>query len=517
MKCPKCGYQSFNNLTACKKCGRDLTEIQAKLNFGSPVVPAPAENPAEDLLSSAAEPTSSSPTAARDTNQTKPTSHPQVPEEEDGEHLLEDFFQAIDSPADNQPLPTASTIEQRPSTAPEESRISASEVADDFPQWDQETPQSDFPFDELDADLDALRISATPEQTSEEGSPFDDVDTFELDWQLPAEEQAATEPEPAAIKTDPAEPPAATDEWTQMELPAAAETAAQQQTEPVEAESSMEQEETLADHAAAEPVPAEEEWPLPKLPTGHQGEEGFSMTEPLAEESPGEELESVAEEPVLPIEETDLFAEEPEATEKDLLPDACIPPPELEEQEELPLAARQGGIPAERADIPAVFLPGAEQDPLAAGALLLARRAKAYLTDLGVLAAIFALFVCAGEVARLPAAGERFRFSSDVLLDLATPYFLVFFALCFGYFTFFHYLSGQTPGKMLFDVRVEGDDHAAITLAQAFLRCVGGLISLLPVGLGYLSIVLDGAHRGWNDRLAGCRVVMVNEEEGVEA
>ncbi|MCD4688526.1 MAG: RDD family protein [Desulfuromonadaceae bacterium] len=99
-------------------------------------------------------------------------------------------------------------------------------------------------------------------------------------------------------------------------------------------------------------------------------------------------------------------------------------------------------------------------------------------------------------------------------MDLATPYFLVFFALCFGYFTLFHYLSGQTPGKMLFDVRVEGVEQTGITLAQAFLRCAGGLIALLPAGLGFLSIVLDEEQRGWNDRLAGCRVVMVEELEG---
>jgi uncharacterized RDD family membrane protein YckC len=227
-----------------------------------------------------------------------------------------------------------------------------------------------------------------------------------------------------------------------------------------------------------EPETAEEEWLLPERRADHPAEEEFSLTEPGAVETPA-----------------------PDVT------------PSGEVQEVLPLAAEATEPPAQPADIAGIFLPDTQPDSIASAARLLALRAKAYLADLGLLTAIFALFVGAGEIARSPASGERFRFTGDVLLDLAAPYFLVFFTLCFGYFTLFHYLSGQTPGKMLFNLRVEGDDHADITLAQAFLRCVGGLIALLPAGLGYLSIVLDGEQKGWNDRLAGCRVVMVEEPE----
>ena len=227
------------------------------------------------------------------------------------------------------------------------------------------------------------------------------------------------------------------------------------------------------------------EWPLPEITVEHQVEKDFTLKQSCEVDQPAS------------------------AT-----PAAEVPATQpVEVQEELPLATREVEVVVERAKIAAIFQPDTGPDPIGSGARQLARRAQAYVTDLGLLTAIFALFVCAGEVARSPAAGERFRFSGDVLLDLATPYFLVFFALCFGYFTLFHYLSGQTPGKMLFDVRVEGVEQTGITLAQAFLRCAGGLIALLPAGLGFLSIVLDEEQRGWNDRLAGCRVVMVEELE----
>lgn len=39
MKCPKCGFQSFNYLATCKKCGRDLSQIRDKFRLGDPVLP----------------------------------------------------------------------------------------------------------------------------------------------------------------------------------------------------------------------------------------------------------------------------------------------------------------------------------------------------------------------------------------------------------------------------------------------------------------------------------------------
>ncbi len=40
MKCPKCGYVSFDYLDTCKKCGNDLTSVRAILGL-VPVIPNP--------------------------------------------------------------------------------------------------------------------------------------------------------------------------------------------------------------------------------------------------------------------------------------------------------------------------------------------------------------------------------------------------------------------------------------------------------------------------------------------
>jgi len=132
-------------------------------------------------------------------------------------------------------------------------------------------------------------------------------------------------------------------------------------------------------------------------------------------------------------------------------------------------------------------------------------RLGACLADLLLLGGIFALFVVVGQ-RLLYSGGEGLWPRAAVLLRLSTPYFLILFAFAFGYFTLFHFLVGQTPGKMLFNLGVEAEDGRLPSPSQAFLRSVGGLAACCCAGLGFLPILFDERGRGWNDRLAGTRV-----------
>jgi uncharacterized RDD family membrane protein YckC len=133
-------------------------------------------------------------------------------------------------------------------------------------------------------------------------------------------------------------------------------------------------------------------------------------------------------------------------------------------------------------------------------------RLGAFLCDLVVLVLVGLSFIIAAEAA-ITTGDQRWLPSLTTLIDLSIPYFLVLFSLAFGYFTLFHFLAGQTPGKMLAGLRVESTSGEALSFAEAFLRSVGGLIQMLPLGLGHLSILLYADRRGWNDRLAATRVV----------
>jgi len=85
---------------------------------------------------------------------------------------------------------------------------------------------------------------------------------------------------------------------------------------------------------------------------------------------------------------------------------------------------------------------------------------------------------------------------------------LVGVVLAAGYFLFFWSLSGQTLGKLLTGGRVvDGGGGGALGVSRAALRLVGVVLSVLPLGLGFLGLWTDTERRGWHDRFAGTKVV----------
>jgi serine/threonine protein kinase len=59
-------------------------------------------------------------------------------------------------------------------------------------------------------------------------------------------------------------------------------------------------------------------------------------------------------------------------------------------------------------------------------------------------------------------------------------YFLLLFLWSFGYYTYFHFQSGQTPGKKLFHIKVARRSGASLTFWRSFWRTV---IFLIPPGI----------------------------------
>jgi uncharacterized RDD family membrane protein YckC len=79
-------------------------------------------------------------------------------------------------------------------------------------------------------------------------------------------------------------------------------------------------------------------------------------------------------------------------------------------------------------------------------------------------------------------------------------------ALVAGYFTFFWGTRGATPGKRILELVVVNEDGSyPIGPSRAVIRFVGCLLSLLPLGLGFLSLAFWGTTL--HDRWAGTRVV----------
>ncbi len=416
MKCPKCGFNSFDHLDSCKKCGNDLVAFKAKHGLRSLLFPGSKFNRAQVILPEAAE----TPEEALQTEATAPT----------------DFgFGFMDEPEATIP-PAAPAVED-----------DGNAVAD------VTAPAADFNLDDVGEgfELEASEEGELPplESGSEELPALDDPDDFSFFDSAEESEDLLGEETELPSWDDLAE-----------ESPGKKPAGRKETSDPFEQRES----------ATAGRVPEI----FIGQPLGDEA--AFSAPMPTGDELP----ESPSDEPV----EAEILTTAVAAEPSEQNPETTVPLPPVEEtsaegQEEFPPPASLVG------------------------------RLGALLADLLLVGSVLAVFLLLGQHLLEPQSAV---FPDPVLLlRLAVPYFLLIFLGCFGYFTICHLFFGQTPGKMLFGLGVETLDGSPLSPAQAFLRSVGGLAGWCLGGLGYASVLFDAAGRGWNDRLAGTRVVAWEE------
>lgn len=70
------------------------------------------------------------------------------------------------------------------------------------------------------------------------------------------------------------------------------------------------------------------------------------------------------------------------------------------------------------------------------------------------------------------------------------------------YFVVFWALTGQTPGDRVMSIRVFSSKGDRIRIRQAVLRFIGLLLAALPLGAGFLPVLVDDRRRGFHDWLA---------------
>jgi uncharacterized RDD family membrane protein YckC len=72
----------------------------------------------------------------------------------------------------------------------------------------------------------------------------------------------------------------------------------------------------------------------------------------------------------------------------------------------------------------------------------------------------------------------------------------------------FWFWKQATPGKMLFSAKVvDAISGSPPSIGQIIGRYFAYLVSLAPLGLGFLWIAIDGRKQSWHDKLAGTVVV----------
>jgi uncharacterized RDD family membrane protein YckC len=411
MKCPKCGYNSFDYLDSCKKCGKDLVEFKQRFGIKSVLFPGATAIMATDLAEDGDE--ASDLAAATALGTAEVSAGAKVSEPADESSSGDDFgFDFMGESSEEEDLSFDELFEE----APQEDDMEESLDAPKAPEA-AEPQESDFAFDVPEAD-----------------------DNLEDDFGFDAEDVAAQDVEPNKTKGS-AEGPS-----DPFDLP----------------ESSP---------AVRAPVTTNPAF----VSTTSEAATSFAAGEVRWADDPAQIEEEVSPEPAAA---RSLFdASDVGQSKGRFLPEGAAAE-----------AQNEGAIP--------VVLPAS-----------LGGRFASFVYDAVILLVIGLGFVVAAELSMSRETGPLPTI--DTLIDLSIPYFLILFSLTFGYFTLFHFLAGQTPGKMLTSLQVETSGGEPLTFSQAFLRSVGGLLQLLPLGLGYLQLLFSGDGRGWNDQLAGTRVVKV--------
>ena len=142
------------------------------------------------------------------------------------------------------------------------------------------------------------------------------------------------------------------------------------------------------------------------------------------------------------------------------------------------------------------------------------RRAMAFCVDKIILFFTSLMILFVGILALSISVLSHYRDLLPERLAQVTVVFVFFYLLMtvfisMFYFTYFHGAGGQTPGKMIFGLKVVQSTGAQLTFGLAFLRWVGYIISGVVFYLGFVWIAFDGEKQGWHDKIAGTVVIRV--------
>lgn len=139
----------------------------------------------------------------------------------------------------------------------------------------------------------------------------------------------------------------------------------------------------------------------------------------------------------------------------------------------------------------------------------------AFLIDMVILYFIFLVLffiefmaLHTGSVSRFPRVSL-----TEMMENFVMPYYIVTLLVYMLYFTYFHGITGQTPGKMILGLMVVQTTGEKMTLGIAFLRWVGYILSSLFLYLGFIWIAFDGKKQGWHDKIAGTVVIQIRRNK----
>lgn len=125
----------------------------------------------------------------------------------------------------------------------------------------------------------------------------------------------------------------------------------------------------------------------------------------------------------------------------------------------------------------------------------------AVLLTIALLQSFLGFFTLYGLIGQRVVQSDPFRAAAIVVIALIGA------GIAIGYPVGCWVLLGQTPGKLLMGVRIARINGQPLTIRRALLRYLGYWLSAIPLGLGFLWVLVDDQRQCWHDKLAGTCVV----------
>lgn len=130
-------------------------------------------------------------------------------------------------------------------------------------------------------------------------------------------------------------------------------------------------------------------------------------------------------------------------------------------------------------------------------------RSLAAVIDLVVLLMVVGLFLVLGRLITGIHGGDPLL----LLASLGIPFYLLFMMLSAAYVTYMHGVYGQTLGKRLLGLHVVTTRGEPLGYLTAFFRFVAGCFAAGLLLMGVVWIALDPNKQGWHDKLARTVVI----------
>lgn len=194
------------------------------------------------------------------------------------------------------------------------------------------------------------------------------------------------------------------------------------------------------------------------------------------------------------------------------------PPPDTPPSSTFPTTPSPAGAPSAAFDASAAGMP-MSPPPFETAAAPPPPAAPVYAAPVGIPAA-----AASGLLVAQPRALFRDRLAAfivDVIAVFIAVSFLeainvvddeAFFPLLLVYFIVSWTWRQTTIGGIVCQVRLVRTDGAPLTFADALVRALAGIFSLVVVGLGALWILRDPERQAWHDKIAGTYVVKVSRD-----